>query len=96
MIGRINGLAARLKRHSPRMISVHRVNHRLALTATHAADGIPYLQHFKSILQTLFFFYQNSAVHMASVHAIQEVLDDPTIKCKLAKDVRWLSHDTAI
>ena len=33
---------------------------------------------------------------MANLHAIQEVLDDPSIKCKLAKDVRWLSHDMAI
>jgi hypothetical protein len=33
---------------------------------------------------------------MASLHAIQEVLNDPVIKCKQAKDVRWLSHDNAI
>ena len=89
MTGRLNGVAARLKRHSPRMISVHCVAHRLALVAAHAADGITYLQQFKSILQTLFFFYQNIAVRMANlhVHAIQEILDDPSLKCKLAKDV---------
>ena len=33
---------------------------------------------------------------MANLHAIQEILDDPSIKCKLVKDVRWLSHDMAI
>jgi hypothetical protein len=33
---------------------------------------------------------------MAGLHAIQEVLDQPTLKCKEAKDVRWLSHDMAI
>ena len=33
---------------------------------------------------------------MAGLHAIQEVLDQPMIKCKEAKDVRWLSHDVAI
>lgn len=33
---------------------------------------------------------------MANLHAIQEVLNDPVIKCKQAKDVRWLSHDNAI
>ena len=96
MTGRVTGVATRLKAHSPRMISVHCVNHRLALAAAHAADGIPYLQHFKSILQTLFFFYQHSAVCMASLHAIQEVLNDHSIKCKLAKDVCWHSHDMAI
>ena len=48
MTGRVTRVATRLKAHSPRMISVHCVNHRLALAAAHAADGIPYLQHFKS------------------------------------------------
>ena len=33
---------------------------------------------------------------MAGLHAIQEVLDDPVIKLKQAKDVRWLSHESAI
>ena len=83
MTGRLNGVAVRLKGHSPRMISVHCVAHRLALAAAHAADGIPYLQRFKSILQTLFYFYQNSAVRMANLHALQEVLDDPS------KSVSW-------
>ena len=67
MTGRLNGVAVRLTRQSPIMISVHCVAHRLALAAAHAADGIPYLQHFKSILQTLFYFYQNGAVCISSV-----------------------------
>jgi hypothetical protein len=33
---------------------------------------------------------------MASLHSIQEVLNDPLIKCKLAKYVWWLSYDHAI
>ena len=72
--GRVTGLATRLKCQSHRMISVDYVDHKLALAAAHAVNGVPHLQSFKSILQTLFFFYQNSAVRMASVHAIQEVL----------------------
>ena len=96
MTGRLSGVAVRLMQHSPRMIAVHCVNHRLALAAAHASDSVPYLKQFKSILQTLFFFYQNSAVRMANLHLIQEILNDPLIKCKLAKDVRWLSHDIAI
>lgn len=96
MTGRLSGIAVRLMHHNPRMIAVHCVNHRLALAVAHGSDSVLYLQQFKSILQTLFFFYQNSAVRMASLYAIQEILDDPQIKCKLAKDVRWLSHDNAI
>ena len=57
MTGRLSGVAVRLKRHSPRVIAVHCINHRLALAAAHAFDTIPYLQQFKSILQSLFFFF---------------------------------------
>ena len=62
MTGSRNGVATKLRSHSPRMILVHCINHRLALAAAHAADDIPYIQRFKSILQSLFYFYQNSAV----------------------------------
>ena len=96
MTGRLTGVGVRLKSHSPNMIAVHCINHRLALAASNASDSIPYLKQFKSLLQTLFYFYQNSSVRMANLHSIQEILDDPVIKCKQAKDVRWLSHDNAI
>ena len=33
---------------------------------------------------------------MANLHAIQEILNDPQIKCKQAKDVCWLAHSNAI
>lgn len=91
MTGRHTGVATRLKAHT-QMISIHCVNHRLALAAADAADNIPYLQRFKTNLRGLFTFYQNSPVCLAGLHAIQEVLNDPIIKCREAKDVRWLSH----
>ena len=33
---------------------------------------------------------------MARLHTIQEILNDPIIKLREAKDVRWLSHEHAI
>ena len=96
MVGRHNGVAAQLKNCSPSLITIHCVNHRLALAASHAADNIPYLQRFKSHLHNLFSFYQNSPVRLAGLHAIEAILDDPRIILREAKDVRWLSHDAAI
>ena len=66
------------------------------LAAAHASGSIPYLNRFIATLQTLFLFYQNSTVQMAGLHCIQAVLDNPLIKLKQAKDVRWLSHEAAI
>ena len=96
MVGSINGVATSLKRKFPKLISIHCANYRLALAAAHAADNIPYFKKFKVALRSLFQFYQNSAVQMAGLHAIQEILNDPVIKLKEAKDVRWLSNEHAI
>ena len=63
MTGRLSGVAVRLTRHSPRIIAVHCVNHRLALAAAHASDSIPYLKQFKSLLQTLFFLSEQCSAH---------------------------------
>ena len=72
------------------MMDEHCVNHKLALAAT-----IPEaVQVYSSSLKN--FFFQNSAVRMANLHAIQEILNVPLIECKLAIDVHWLSHDNAI
>ena len=96
MTGKVTGVATRQSNTCPNMIVVHCVNHRLALAAAQASDSVPYVLKFKSILQTLLYFFQNSPVRMANLHAIQEILNDPVIKCKQAKDVRWLSDDNAI
>ena len=78
------------------MIAVHCINHHLALAAVHTSDSIPYLKQFKPIPKSLFYFCQNSAVPMASLQSIQELLNDPVIKCKQARNVHWLSHENAI
>lgn len=96
MVGRHTGVATQLKQCCPPLISIHCVNHRVALAASHAADHIPYLQRFKTQLRNLFSFYQNSPVRMSGLHSIQAILNDPAIKLKEAKDVRWLSHDAAV
>ena len=56
MVGCRTGVAKQLKEASPSLISVHCVNHRLALAASHAAVNIPYLQRFKTNLYNLFLF----------------------------------------
>ena len=96
MVGRMSGAESRLKVCQLRHVSVHCINHRLALAAAHAADNIPYFKRFKESVQSLFLFYHNSAVRMAGFHAIQEIPNNPIIKLKQAKDLRWLSYDAAI
>jgi hypothetical protein len=96
MSGRKSSVGAHFKANCPQLIQVHCVNHCLALAATHAANGILYLQKIKTNVLSLCHFYHNSPVRTSGLHAMQEVLNDPVIKCKEAKDVRWLPHEHAV
>lgn len=69
----------------PYLIANHCVAHRLALACGQAADEVNYLKKFKDILDQLYRFYQNSAVRMAGLKAIQDVVNDPQLKRTQAK-----------
>ncbi|XP_076113346.1 zinc finger protein 862-like [Mytilus galloprovincialis] len=96
MLGRKGGVAALLKESVPTLIANHCVAHRLALASSQAAAAVAYLKKFKAIVEQLYRFYQYSAVRMAALHHIQEILQEPVIKITEAKAVRWLSHDKAV
>lgn len=96
MLGRLGGVATLLKARVPFMIANHCVAHRLALACGQASNEVPYLRKFKSILDQLYRFYDNSPVRTAGLHDIQEVLNEPSLKLSQAKDVRWLSHEKAV
>ena len=96
MLGRRGGVSALMEEKVPYLIANHCVAHRLALPCGLAADEIRYLKKFKSILDQLYRFYQNSAIRMAGLKAIQEVINDPQLKLTQAKDVRWLSREKAV
>ncbi|XP_006824225.1 zinc finger protein 862-like [Saccoglossus kowalevskii] len=96
MVGKRTGVATRLKERNPILINVHCVAHRLALASSQAMDKIKYLHRISTTLQQLYYFYQNSSVRMSGLKEIESVLNEPQIKLKEAKSVRWLSHQRAI
>ena len=96
MTGRLNGVAARLKRRQPVLTSVHCVAHRLVLAASQSGSQVTYINNtFKPTLTQLFYFYENSPVRMSGLKAIEQLLQTPELKLKRAADTRWLSHDGA-
>lgn len=96
MVGRHEGVAARLKGHVSHIISIHCAAHRLALATAHASEAVTYIKKYSTMLKTIYAFYHRSPVRTASLHEIQQVLGDPSIKFKEPKHVRWLSHGRAI
>ena len=79
MVGRLAGVATKLKGHNPEMISIHCGAHKLALASSQAANKVPYLKKFDSHLVALFYFFKNSPVREAALHKIQEVVEDPVL-----------------
>ena len=96
MLGVRRGVSTLLKEKVPTLVANHCIAHRLALACGQAANEVAYLKKFKDILDQLYRFYDNSAVRMAGLKAIQDVLHDPQLKLTQAKDVRWLSHKKAV
>ena len=96
MIGSRSGVASQFKALNPALINIHCICHRLALAASQAAAEVDYLKKVKEVMVSLFYFYSNSAVRAAGLEQIQELLGDPQLKVKEAKDVRWLSHQKAV
>lgn len=95
MIGKHNGLVTRLKAITPTAISVHCAAHRLNLASSQAANAIPYVKKFNTILRQLFDFFDNISVRTAGLKAIQCLLQQ---KGSLVAPcmTRWLSIEQSV
>ena len=95
MIGKHNGVVARLKAITPTAISVHYAAHRLNLASSQAANAIPYEKKFNTILRQIFYFFNNSSVRTAGLKAIHRLLEQ---KGSLVAPctTRWLSIEQSV
>ena len=89
MTGCRTGVAARLKKDNPEMVSIHCGAHRLALVSSQAALEVPYMKKYDSHSITLFYHFANSPVLETALHLI-------TLRLKKAVHTRWLSHEAAV
>ena len=95
MIGKHNGVVTRLRAITPTAISVHCAAHRLNLASSQAANAIPYVKKFNTILRQIFAFFDNSCVRTAGLKAIQCLLQQ---KGSLVAPctTRWLSIEQSV
>ena len=96
MIGRCSGVAAKLKEHTPEMVSLHCGAHRLALVSSQAAQNVSYLKTFDAHLIALYYHFKNSPVREAAFHEVQKIMDEPVLHLKKAIHTSWFSHDKAV
>ena len=109
MVGRKNGLAAKLKHVNPRLISVHCICHNLALACTDAKDdsNLKFVKDVKTVVTQLWKLFENSPKRLACYLKVQQQLKHLQLtneksrkmvakKLKKACDTRWLSFNNAI
>ena len=96
MIGRVNGVAAILKKENPYLIAIHCAAHRLALASSQAATGISVIVQYRKTLSAIYSHFSHSTVHTQELLTVQKVLDEPEIKIKKLYDIRWLSFHNVV
>ena len=74
MVGRKNGLAAKLKDINPCLISVHCVCHKLALACTDAKDdgNLKFIKELETIVTQLWKLFENSPKRLACYLKVQQ------------------------
>ena len=95
MIGCRNGVVTRLKQVTPTAIGVHCSAHRLNLASSQVGDEVPYMKKFNNILRQLFDFFDNSAVRMAGLQAVQSLVKERG-KLLAPCTTRWLSTERSV
>ncbi|XP_065831995.1 zinc finger protein 862-like [Oscarella lobularis] len=90
MIGCRNGVVKRMQNVCKAAVGIHCAAHRLNLASTQAANSVPYVKKFNSVLRQLFDYYDNSAVRSAGLEAIRKLLQEKG-KLVAPSQTRWLS-----
>ena len=101
MLGRNNGVAAKLKAVTPSVIAVHSVCHRLALACADSNQELRYIEKVTTYLTELWKLFEYSNQKMAVFMKTQLNLIN-LLKKKTAKKIKkacktwWLSTDSAV
>ena len=106
MIGKENGVAAKLKREAKMLLGVYCICHRLALACGDANDDISYIKTVEKVLIKLWSFFHNSgkctAAYTKAVIASADLLFSNSGKKRVVKRVkkatrtRWLSTESTV
>lgn len=107
MTGKKNGLAARIKKEHPTVVSVHCICHRLALACTDSNKDCKFVADTSDILRYLWKFFEDSRKRTATLVRVQmemakcnEQLPKTSRisivhKVKKACSTRWLSFSSS-
>ncbi|XP_053400474.1 zinc finger protein 862-like [Mercenaria mercenaria] len=96
MTGHKSGVVTCFKKTVQGVLATHCIAHRLALSCCSSADNIPYLVKFQEILNSVYKYFKNSPKNMATLPAIQTVLQGQTVRFKEVFHTCWLSFEGSV
>ncbi|XP_078576404.1 zinc finger protein 862-like [Branchiostoma floridae x Branchiostoma japonicum] len=95
MVGRTNGVVAKLKAENPIIVGTHCAPHKLNLAAQQASKNFPSLQRYQRLVGSIYGYFSNSASRQARLKEMTDILETDHVKLKSIHAVRWLSYNEA-
>ena len=71
MLGKHNGVAAKLKEKAPALVNVHCVCHKLALACVDSVSSLNFIKNVETMLRQLWQWFENSPKRMAALLKVQ-------------------------
>ncbi|CAB4479250.1 unnamed protein product [Rhizophagus irregularis] len=96
MLGRNNGVAAKLANKNPYLFVSHCIAHRLALACNSAQKRVTFCKYIENLIKETYNFFSNSEKRVETLRNFQTILDHPTLKIKNIFEIRWLSWYEAV
>ena len=92
MTGRRSGVATRLKKHQPAMISVHCCAHKLELAYKQSMEKEAIYDTLHNLLINLYYFYHNSPLNRSNLKASFSAVGKTCLIPSRVGGTRWLPH----
>lgn len=96
MLGKQNGVAAKLRHDIPHLFQQHCVAHREDLAIDDACKHVQLMKDIETLLRTVYTLFSRSSVKQAEFTQLAEVLDSDAVSFRPLKEVRWLSRHFAL
>ena len=96
MTGRKTGVTGQFLKVNPHLQNTHCGAHCVALVSEQAATSNKSIQDFKETVTSIYYYFKHSAQRVHEIKALQEVLEEPTLKYREVHQVRWLSFYSAL
>lgn len=96
MLGRNNGVAAKLANKNPYLFVSHCIAHRLALACNSAQKQVVFCKYIETLIKEAYNFFSNSEKRVETLRNFQLILDHPILKIKNIFEIRWLSWYEAV